>query len=60
MNTGFSNMYLTSMKVIANPNKKVIYYLRKKRFARVESRVNRMRETGDSKRIFKNVSRVLV
>ena len=29
------------MKVTANPNKKVIHYLRKKRFGSVESRDNR-------------------
>lgn len=60
MTTKFSNTYLTSMKVTANPNKKVIHYLRKKRFGSVESRDNRKRGNGDSKRIFKNFSRVLV
>lgn len=60
MTTKFSNTYLTSMKVTANPNKKVIHCLRKKRFGSVESRDNRKRGNGDSKRIFKNFSRVLV
>ena len=61
MTTKFSNMYLTSMKVTSN--KKVIHYLRKKRFGSAESRNNRKRGNGDSKRIKKkkqNFSRVLV
>ena len=51
MTTKFSNMYLISMKVTANPNKKVIHYLRKKRFGSVQSRDNRKRGNGDSKTI---------
>ena len=53
MTTKFSNMYLISMKVTANPNKKVIHYLRKKRFGSVQSRDNRKRGNGDSKTIKK-------
>ena len=52
MTAKFSNMYLTSMKVT---NKKVIHYLRKKRFGGVESRDNRKRGNGDSKRILKKL-----
>lgn len=53
MTTKFSNTYLTSMKVTSNPHKKVIHYLRKKRFGSAESRDNRKRGNGDSKRIKK-------
>lgn len=48
-------MYLISMKVTANPNKKVIHYLRKKRFGSVQSRDNRKRGNGDSKTIKKKL-----